>query len=442
MKKMFCVLGSGWLFFLCLLAGGCQGPGPETRAFASPEATENSGGLNLSSETLQGGASGGPSDTNQINVSPEAEALLKDMRQAYRQLKTAELDGTIWASFELKDDTREMRHRFNSAFKRPFQFKHVLERDLLIGSSGTNLYIYQKSANAYYQTNLDDTNLSSLPRPLPQLLQAQNPSLLMAMAADPLSAIGLPVQSISRTNDVLIAGKNCPALFLRPADGDYSVTLVLDQDTKLLRRFSVDISTVNLKGGGDVGPIKSVRTEVDYATIKRDEDFDADFFAWAPPEGAESLASLDEDESATALEGKAAPAFSLQTLDGAAVSLAELKGHVVVLDFWATWCPPCRKSLPGLAQLYKDKAGAGVLVYAVNVKEAKEQVQAFLRQQNYTIPVLLDPDGEVAQEYGVSGIPQTVVIGKDGKVRRVFIGATPKTEEEIRAEVELSNREP
>jgi peroxiredoxin len=95
-----------------------------------------------------------------------------------------------------------------------------------------------------------------------------------------------------------------------------------------------------------------------------------------------------------------------------------------------------------MAELARDKADSGILVYAINVKETKAQVDAFLRQQNYTIPVLLDSNGDVAGKYMVTGIPQTVVIGKDGKIRRIFIGTTPETASQLRAEVELVNREP
>jgi thiol-disulfide isomerase/thioredoxin/outer membrane lipoprotein-sorting protein len=436
---------TGWLLSLLLTAvwfSGCHMPQSQSQAANGKQTPENAGGFNLSPQVVVGSGSEGAVATTPPQMSAEAQTLLSEMRQAYEQLQAAEFDGTIWARFELVDNSKEMSHRFNSAFQRPNQFKHVLEQDLLVGSSGTNIYIYQKSANAFFQTNLTNVALKTLPKPVPQLLQAQNPSLLMAMAVDPLRVLGLPVRTIGRTNDVVIGGKAYPALWLQPSDGDYSVVLVVDNETKLLRRLSVEITTANLKNGGDIGPLQSVRTEVDYVKVERNPDFGAGFFAWSPPEGAEEIASLDEDDTAAVLESQSAPDFTLRNLQGHQVSLSGLKGQVVVLDFWATWCPPCRKSLPEIAQLARDKADSGVLVYAVNVKEEMAQVEHFLSQQNYSISVLLDSNGEVAAKYRVTGIPQTVVIGKDGKVRKVFVGTTPETDPQLRAEVELANREP
>jgi len=93
-----------------------------------------------------------------------------------------------------------------------------------------------------------------------------------------------------------------------------------------------------------------------------------------------------------------------------------------VLDLWATWCPPCRASLPHLDKLHEEMKDKGVKVYAVNVQEEKADVEQFIQQTNLKTPVLLDSKGEVSQKYKANAIPQTVVIGKDGKVARVFIG--------------------
>ncbi len=145
-----------------------------------------------------------------------------------------------------------------------------------------------------------------------------------------------------------------------------------------------------------------------------------------------------QDAPAMALVGKPAPDFKLEGLDGKEVHLADLKGSVVVLDFWATWCGPCVQSMPHLDELYKAESPKGLKVFAVNQEEDKDTVQGFLKSRNLTVPALLDKDGQVGQAYEANAIPQTVIVGKDGKVRKVFIGYGMDTGDQIRKEVEAA----
>jgi len=138
------------------------------------------------------------------------------------------------------------------------------------------------------------------------------------------------------------------------------------------------------------------------------------------------------DEDTTGFEGKAAPDFSLTTLDGKPVKLSDMKGKVVVLDFWATWCPPCRKSLPHLQKVSADKelADKGLVVWAVNAREDKEKVQKYLDDNKLTFTVPMDP-GKTLTDYKVQGIPTTVIVGRDGNVKNVFVGFGEGSEKPI-----------
>jgi thiol-disulfide isomerase/thioredoxin len=136
------------------------------------------------------------------------------------------------------------------------------------------------------------------------------------------------------------------------------------------------------------------------------------------------LVAANKRANTQSLEGKKAPSFSLQTISGKDMSLAAERGNVVVLDFWATWCPPCRESLPHLQAIHEDKdyASKGLKVYAVNLREEKKTAGDYVKQNNLTFPVALDKSGGVAQKYQVQGIPTTVIVGRDGKVAKVFVG--------------------
>jgi thiol-disulfide isomerase/thioredoxin len=106
---------------------------------------------------------------------------------------------------------------------------------------------------------------------------------------------------------------------------------------------------------------------------------------------------------------------------------------VVVLDFWATWCPTCIEALPHLDQLYKKVKDKGAKFYAVNMQEEEPDAQRYVDDVKLSIPVLMDAEGKVTEKYKVEPLPQTVVIGKDGAVRNVFIGGT---EEQVRKAVD------
>jgi peroxiredoxin len=137
-----------------------------------------------------------------------------------------------------------------------------------------------------------------------------------------------------------------------------------------------------------------------------------------------SLTARGDDGDTSSLVGKAAPDFALKTVDGQDFKLSDQKGKVVILDFWATWCPPCRKSLPHVQSVSQDKALAAknVVVWAVNVRESADDVNKFLQDNHYTFKVALDAAGSAGSSYKVTGIPTTVIIGTDGVIKNVFIG--------------------
>ena len=115
---------------------------------------------------------------------------------------------------------------------------------------------------------------------------------------------------------------------------------------------------------------------------------------------------------------KAAANFSLPDSDGVKVALVDYKGKVVLLNFWATWCPPCRREMPDMEKLYQLLSQKGLVVLAVS-DEKRETVEDFLKKQNYTFPVLLDPDGKVNAAFGIEGIPNSFLFDRQGKLLQV-----------------------
>jgi peroxiredoxin len=137
-----------------------------------------------------------------------------------------------------------------------------------------------------------------------------------------------------------------------------------------------------------------------------------------------------------------APGFALQSRDGQQVSLASLKGKVVMVNFWATWCVPCRQEMPHLQALYERYNSLGFELLAVNVEKNKaEEVRKWLDETPVTFPVLFDPNNEVTKLYKVQTMPSTVLVARDGTMRFIHHGYKPGYEGEYQTQVRALLRE-
>ncbi|MEK7677448.1 MAG: TlpA disulfide reductase family protein [Verrucomicrobiota bacterium] len=148
----------------------------------------------------------------------------------------------------------------------------------------------------------------------------------------------------------------------------------------------------------------------------------------APPSVAFSRIQRAEDEL-YALLGKPAPDFELELLSGGKFKLSDHRDKVIILDFWATWCGPCRMAMPVLAELAKKYQDKGVQYFAVDLRETPEKVQQYLTQEKLSIAVPLDRTGEVGKAYQVRGIPTMVLIDQAGVVRECHVGFNPNLRE-------------
>ena len=124
--------------------------------------------------------------------------------------------------------------------------------------------------------------------------------------------------------------------------------------------------------------------------------------------------------------GSPAPDFTLQSASGGTVSLADFRGKKVVVNFWATWCPPCRSEMPDMEQVSTERKN-DVVVLAVNVQEARAPVRDFADKYSLSFPILMDTAGEVTQGFGVQSLPTTFFIDKEGKVASFNMGALNKS---------------
>jgi cytochrome c biogenesis protein CcmG/thiol:disulfide interchange protein DsbE len=120
--------------------------------------------------------------------------------------------------------------------------------------------------------------------------------------------------------------------------------------------------------------------------------------------------------------GHPAPAFSLQTVDGQPLALADLAGQPVILNFWATWCLPCRAEMPELQRLHERLVEAGLVVLGVNQAEQLPAVTSYRQELGIDFPSVVDPRLGVSRQYGVNSLPTTFFIDRVGVIRDIFIG--------------------
>jgi len=123
--------------------------------------------------------------------------------------------------------------------------------------------------------------------------------------------------------------------------------------------------------------------------------------------------------------GNLAPDFELKNVEGNSIKLSSLKGKKVILNFWASWCPPCRQEMPDMAKFYVDQKDKGIEILAVdltNTEKSREDVTNFMRANSITFPVVLDENGKVSQLYNVASIPASFIIDSQGVIQRELVG--------------------
>ena len=135
--------------------------------------------------------------------------------------------------------------------------------------------------------------------------------------------------------------------------------------------------------------------------------------------------------------GFAAPDFTLQTSEGTAYTLSELRGQAVLVNLWATWCPPCRAEMPAIEKLYLEYKDQGLVVLALNMTYQDDplKIGPFVREYNLTFPILLERTGDVASTYQLRSLPTSFFIDRHGIIATVIVGG-PMSEALLRTRIE------
>jgi thiol-disulfide isomerase/thioredoxin len=303
------------------------------------------------------------------------------------------------------------------------------------GAEGTTRYLPE---NEQYLVEESPSTPSDLVR------GATNQAALPAVAIfaeftkeQPLANVLKDEKQIQLLGTEEINGVVCEKLLFNYADFACFIWIQKEGDA-LVHKIKPDMAVIEEGIRSRGGDVKKYSVELNILNWQPNTVDDA-LLVYTPGPDVEKVAQFYRPAppaAADVLIGDVAPAINLKQLDGGDFDLASKKGEIVLLDFWATWCGPCRMGMPILSKVAKEFADKGVRLYAVNLGDEAEQINGFLTDVELTdLTVVMDPDSTTAESYMAESIPQMVVIGKDGKVIKVHVGVTPTYEDDMRAEL-------
>ena len=369
-------------------------------------------------------------------ISAEADSLISALNAHYLNFANYDIQGNSHMIMSVGGVIQNVDVPFRLAAAKPARLRNEIMNPMMpyvTLSDGSKTWIYLPQTAQYTEKEaapLASTGASSgevgnamaMGTPLQRYLSARQ-GLIAArvLGMESVDVGGTPV------NCVVV-----DAQYATPDSTRFSLSpnrFWIDPERRLVLRDSLMVGMA----GPDGKPV-TMATVTTFSKLDVDRELPDTLFAFHPPATARKVASFDMpgmQEKVSPLVGKPAEDFALLDLAGKRHSLAGLKGKVVLLDFWATWCGPCRRELPTIAKLHKELAAKGLAVVAVNVGEPAATVSAFLKKNPFSMPVWLDSKTEASSKYSASSIPTLVVIDRAGKVSAYKVGV--REEADLRA---------
>lgn len=376
-------------------------------------------------------------DTKSTQIMKGVGTFYKDMK-GFTQTMSTEM------KISAADKQTAMTSVFKVSFGRPNKFFLKLESGKMGGQmvcDGKTAYLYTPVLNKY-MTLPAPANLSQIFDTIDYQIVGggfSSMSLIESMCTpDPYKQIMADVIKVEHIGVEKVGENDCD--HLRFSQKDFTWEMWVRQGKEpWIQKVTADMSRVLANKPGAPEGVSAILT-CSYTDSQANVEPTPELLAFVKPEGAQEVKSFLEDrtaqaESAHPLVNKPAPSFDLETVDGTKFNLASQKGKVVVLDFWATWCGPCTMALPIITEVTSSLKDKDVVFLAVNIQETAEQIKEFLSKKNLKISVGLDSEGKVAEMYQVRGIPQTVIVGKDGNVAEVHVGFSPDLKESFTKEL-------
>jgi thiol-disulfide isomerase/thioredoxin len=349
-------------------------------------------------------------------------AILRQVAETYRTLGTYLFEGTIHAVVQGSGAPQVQDAPFLAAAGRGGRLIDQITHPTFGGmflSTGRETILYNASLGQYTrQPGSLDSAMAGSNRGIGGMLIAR----YKAIETGVLSAKRLPDASIPLDG----MARHCVVLEVtyRPSNPkveELPKTFWIDAQTHLVLRQRSSFKGDMPQLGGKV----EQQEEISLRRAQLDPALPDSMWVFRPPAGSRQVAEFSgpDADPASAFAGRPAIDFTLKDLKGRAHSLKSLRGKIVLLDFWATWCGPCRITMPQVAKIHQQFKSRGVEVMSINVGETAAQAGSYIRKNGYLFTTLLDQKREVAARYQVNGIPTLVVIDRAGTVSDYLVGS-------------------
>jgi thiol-disulfide isomerase/thioredoxin/outer membrane lipoprotein-sorting protein len=354
---------------------------------------------------------------------PEGAALVRQSESAQKKLRSFRFQDESTTRTLLEGHTLNDKSEISMAMLSPGKARFELKSqddDLLAVSNGESTWIYSAGWHEY-------TRRSAVSGPDEIMAELGVDDMMPHFGDVPITAKTIGEERVTidgQTYDCWVVEMHVAPMDL-PGKGGGKVTdgvMTHWFDKKLGIDLQSTFSSKLLIPGG---PTVEMHQKTQRKTMQIDGPIDDSLFVFTPPAGAKEVQKLSmfggQRSALPDLVGKAAPDFTVETVDGKPYSLSALKGKAVLLDFWTTWCGPCRNAMPSVehvAQDYKE----GLVVLAVNAGEERDAVQAFLKKTPMAYPAVLSGETGILKDYQVNAYPTFVLIGSDGKIAAYEMG--------------------
>ena len=357
----------------------------------------------------------------------DSDAVLRKAAETYKSMKTYYEVSDYTRSLDVQGQKVEKKLQVTTAFRRPdtLVIRITGDENVVMRFAGGKMVMLSPKENEY--TTQEGITLNqiaeSLEFPLPAVVISDDAYTFLKEDA---SRIGeLKTDRLAEREVYRIDATN---------EQGVEVANFFDKERFNLVGIKAVATAPEEQGGGrmELSMVASM-TLIDEAPKGADGKA-MDVFAFEIPAGAKEFKPEAEGVETEKLVGQQAPDWSLKNLAGETVTLSGLKGKVVLLDFWATWCPPCRQEMPDLVALADEYKGKPFAFYAVDYSEDAATIQRFIEETSLGVPALLAAGTKVADDYRIVGIPTTFVIDKGGRVSAAYVGVQPR--ERVKASID------